>query len=131
MRSWKLSDAVKIDGGRSTPAHLQIARALEAAIVSGAIPRGSRLPTVREIAVTVGVTTSIVQRAMAELAAAGMVIGQGSAGTYVREDLTHIAPLDERMRRFARATLEDIDRLGYDRATIATYINPPSKREQS
>jgi DNA-binding transcriptional regulator YhcF (GntR family) len=124
MRSWKLSDAVKVDGGRATPAHLQIARALEAAIVSGKIAPGTRLPTVREIAVTVGVTTSIVQRAMAELAAAGIVMGQGSAGTYVSDDLDGISTVEERTRRFARQTLEDIDRLGYDRATVAHLINP-------
>jgi DNA-binding transcriptional regulator YhcF (GntR family) len=129
MNYSKRLGAIKIDYGRSTPVHLQIARALEAEIRGGKIPPGTRLPTVREIAVTLSVTTSTVQRAMNELAGTGMIVAQGSAGTFVRSDLSGIASIDERTERFARYVLEDIDRLGYDRAVVARLISGERKQK--
>jgi GntR family transcriptional regulator len=124
MAPWNLARAVIIDAGRATPIHLQIARALEVEIVTGRLAPGARLPTVREIAVTLGVATSVVQRSMAELAAQGFIMSQGSAGTYVMERHEGVATTDERMRRFARQIIEEIDRLGYDRSAIARLIDP-------
>jgi GntR family transcriptional regulator len=124
MPSWSLSRAILVDTGRPTPIYLQIARALEAEILSGRLTPGARLPTVREIAVTLGVATSVVQRSMAELSAYGLTVSQGSAGTYVSDRLEGVATVDERMRRFARQVIEDVDRLGYDRAAVARLIDP-------
>jgi GntR family transcriptional regulator len=129
MNSVKRVGAIKIDYGRPTAVHLQIARALEAEIRGGRIPPGTRLPTVREIAVTLSVTTSTVQRAMNELGGTGMIVAQGSAGTFVRSDLSGIASMDERMERFARSVVEDIDRLGYDRKAVARLISGERKQK--
>jgi GntR family transcriptional regulator len=129
MASWKGVGTIKIDYGRPTAVHLQIARALEAEIRAGRISPGNRLPTVREIAVTLSVPTSTVQRAMSELAGIGIIVSQGSAGTFVRSDLSGIASVDERTERFARDVLEDIDRLGYDRQIIARLISGERKKK--
>jgi DNA-binding transcriptional regulator YhcF (GntR family) len=129
MDSSKRVAAIKIDYGRATAVHLQIARALEAEIRGGKIPPGTRLPTVREIAVTLSVTTSTVQRAMNELAGTGMIVAQGSAGTFVRSDLSEIASIEERTERFARSVLDDIDRLGYDREAVARLISGERKQK--
>lgn len=113
---------VQIDSFKSTPAYLQIARAIESEIIHGKLSPGTRLPTVREIAVTLGIATSVVQRSMSELQMAGLIISQGSAGTFVAKQEEGLTTTGERMRRFARQTIEEIDQLGYDRNVIATLI---------
>lgn len=125
---WKLEKAVKVDQARATAMHLQIARALEAEILSGRLEKGARLPTVREIAVTLELTTSVVQRAMAELQLSGLIVSQGSAGTFVAEQHEVTFTTEQRMRRFARQVVEDIDRLGYDRKRIAKLVNDEGEK---
>lgn len=120
---WKLEKAIKIDQARTTALHLQIARGFEAEILSGRLEKGVRLPTVREIAVTLGLTTSVIQRAMAELQNDGLIVSQGSAGTFVAERRDGTSTTEERMRRFARQVVDDIDRLGYDKKRIAELIS--------
>jgi GntR family transcriptional regulator len=124
MPSRALSQMISLDLSRVTPLYLQIARAIEAQIVAGRLKPGDRLPTVRELAVDLNVTTSVIQRAMAELNSLGLVIGQGTAGTFVSSRLEHGSTLKERTWRYARQTIDEIDRLGYDRKTIARLIDP-------
>jgi hypothetical protein len=66
---------------------------------------------------------------MSELAGIGIIVAQGSAGTFVRSDLSGIASVDERTERFARDVLEDIDRLGYDRQVVARLISGERKQK--
>lgn len=122
MKQSSFFDRVQIDALRSTPAHLQIARAIESEIIHGNLLPGTRLPTVREIAVTLGIATSVVQRSMSELQTAGLIVSQGSAGTFVAQQEEGLTTTGERMRRFARQTIEEIDRLGYDRNVIAQLL---------
>lgn len=122
MKQSSFFDRVQIDALRSTPAHLQIARAIESEIIHGNLLPGTRLPTVREIAVTLGIATSVVQRSMSELQTAGLIVSQGSVGTFVAQQEEGLTTTGERMRRFARQTIEEIDRLGYDRNVIAQLL---------
>jgi len=61
----------------------RIADELEHAIRSGGYPIGERLPSEAEIAVRFGVNRHTVRRALAELAARGLVRAQRGSGTYV------------------------------------------------
>jgi DNA-binding transcriptional MocR family regulator len=63
---------------------MAIVEALAGDIGSGALPSGSRLPTHRDLAGTLGVTVGTVSRAYAEAARRGLVSGEVGRGTFVR-----------------------------------------------
>ncbi|MEU8897521.1 aminotransferase class I/II-fold pyridoxal phosphate-dependent enzyme [Nocardia sp. NPDC048505] len=62
-----------------------IAAGIGRRIRSGALPPGSRLPTVREVARQLRVSPATVNQAWRALAATGAIIARGRAGTFVGE----------------------------------------------
>jgi GntR family transcriptional regulator len=117
-----LQKLIALDHTSPTPLYLQIARGFEAAIFSGHFPVNSRFPTMRAIAQELGLTTSVVQRAIFELQSLGLVVGQGSSGTFVTHSSEKQNMAEERMRRYARQVREEIQRLGYDPSFIVKLL---------
>ncbi|MBV6699815.1 PLP-dependent aminotransferase family protein [Kitasatospora aureofaciens] len=66
------------------PAYKAIVDEYAAAIRSGALPAGTRLPTHRALARERRVALATATRVYAELAAAGLVVGEQGRGTFVR-----------------------------------------------
>ncbi|MEV0246750.1 aminotransferase class I/II-fold pyridoxal phosphate-dependent enzyme [Nocardia sp. NPDC050712] len=68
-----------------------IAAGIGRRIRSGALPPGSRLPTVREVAKQLRVSPATVNQAWRALAATGAIIARGRAGTFVGEPAATVA----------------------------------------
>jgi DNA-binding transcriptional regulator YhcF (GntR family) len=62
---------LRIDLGSATPVYQQIVNSLRALLVSGAFAPGARLPTVREVAIDLGVNHNTVAEAYRVLAEEG------------------------------------------------------------
>lgn len=71
------------------PAYLAIAQTLEAQILDGTYPIGSTLPAQRDLAISMGVNVSTINRAYRELQARGMVAGRKRLGTVVTRQPSH------------------------------------------
>ena len=109
------------DGQR--PIYAQITGQLRAAIASGALAAGERLPTVRELAATAGVNPNTVQRAMAELEREGLVHALRTSGRYITEDAALIDELRERLaREEVAAFLEKMRALGLSDAMTEEIV---------
>ena len=72
--------AIDRDGGK--PLWLQIVDHLQEAIEAGRVPRGTRLPSTRSLARTLGVSRNTVLIAYEELAVRGCVSSRQGAGVY-------------------------------------------------
>ena len=70
----------------NAPIYLQIVNTLKRNIASGAYPPGSRLPSVRDLALEAGVNPNTMQRALSELERSGLVNSQRTAGRFITED---------------------------------------------
>jgi DNA-binding transcriptional MocR family regulator len=68
-------------------------------ITDGTLPVGRRLPTVRELAVALGVSPTTVSEAWQSLAAVGAIDARGRQGTFVRQPTGPSTP-----RRYRRVT---------------------------
>ncbi|MDU2151281.1 MAG: GntR family transcriptional regulator, partial [Varibaculum cambriense] len=55
-------------------------------ITSGSWPPGSKIPSVRDLAQTVGANPNTVQRALSELEREGLAVSERTAGRFVTQD---------------------------------------------
>ena len=74
----------KFDNER--PIYLQLVEQLRIAIVSGAYAAGSRLPSVRELAVMAKVNPNTMQKALAELESDRLIFTERTNGKFVTND---------------------------------------------
>ncbi len=74
----------KFDNER--PIYLQLVEQLRVAIVSGAYAAGSRLPSVRELAVMAKVNPNTMQKALTELESDQLIFTERTNGKYVTKD---------------------------------------------
>ncbi|MEV8357815.1 GntR family transcriptional regulator [Microbacterium sp. NPDC076895] len=77
---------IVIDPASPTPPFEQLRAQYVAAIASGELPPGSRLPTVRRLAGDLGLAPGTVARAYRELETAGLIETRGRHGTFVSVD---------------------------------------------
>ncbi len=75
-----------------SPLHLQIYRAIREAILAGKIAPGSRLPSSRAEARTLGVSRNVVLQAYGQLEAEGYIDGARGSGTYVSPEIPDSPP---------------------------------------
>lgn len=68
------------------PIYLQIVEQMEMEIMSGYYPKGSKLPTVRELAMQYKVNPNTMQKAFVELEQRGLVFAKRTSGRYVSEN---------------------------------------------
>ena len=103
---WKLTD------GR--PVWLQLKEQITKGIITGVYPPGSRLPSVRELAMDAGVNPNTMQRALTELERDGLATAMGTTGRVVTCDLRKIEGL---RKEIARVVVEKffsgMEQLGY------------------
>ena len=74
----------KFDNER--PIYLQLVEQLRVAIVSGTYAAGSRLPSVRELAVMAKVNPNTMQKALTELESDRLIFTERTNGKYVTKD---------------------------------------------
>ena len=74
---------IEIDPTAKTPPYEQVRTELADQINNGALPVGTKLPTVRKLAQDLGIAPNTIARAYRELEEAGLIETRGRAGTYV------------------------------------------------
>ena len=79
------------------PIYLQIADNMKLQIAGGAMPPGSRLPSVRDLALQAGVNPNTMQRALSCLEAEGLVRTPSTNGRYVTEDMEKMKELRRKL----------------------------------
>jgi|SRR4051794_34016582 DNA-binding transcriptional regulator YhcF (GntR family) len=98
-----------LDPTSALPPYEQVRARIAALARDGALPAGSRLPTVRQLAGDLGLAVNTVARAYRELETAGLVETRGRHGSFV----THRAGgVPAEAERLAAKYAEDIRRLG-------------------
>ena len=74
----------KFTGDR--PVYQQIMAAIRGAILTGELPPGGKVPSVRDLAAQAGVNPNTMQRALTELERDGLLVGGGTSGRTVTQD---------------------------------------------
>lgn len=79
-----------LDNKSGVPFYKQIIHQVEMSIASGTLPIGTKLPTVRSLAVELKINPNTVARAYGEMEIRGLVDTQQGSGTYVKGDVKEI-----------------------------------------
>ena len=114
------------------PIYTQLISQIKFAIVSGELPPGERMRTVRALASEAGVNPNTMQRAFQELEREGLVFSQRSSGRFVTEDVSIIekakmALAQEHISKF----ISSMERLGYDRAEIIALLEGKNEEDNN
>src|SRR5438132_11269043 len=116
-----------VDPADPTPLYAQLDRGIRAAIASGRLKVGDRLPTVRQLAVELRINANTVAKVYAELERAGVLATQRGIGTFVRDNPTPAVPTSRRdrereLRPLVDRLLADASAIGIPFSEVVQYL---------
>ena len=121
---WKLSD--------DRPIYVQLMETITAAIASGTLAAGSRLPSVREMAAQASVNPNTMQRALAELEREGLLYSQRTAGRFVTDQSDRITQKRKELAmQQIRIFLSSMKEMGYTSEQTLNLIQQAVKEEHA
>ncbi|CPR09343.1 GntR family transcriptional regulator [Mycobacterium bohemicum DSM 44277] len=113
LREW-----LRVDMNAGRPLFDQLRTQVIDGVRDGALPPGTRLPTVRELAGQLGVAVNTVARAYRELEHAAIIETRGRFGTFV----ARYDPKDAAMAAAAREYMRIARDLGLAKADAVRYV---------
>lgn len=119
-----------MDFNVNSPIYLQIADTVKRKILSRQWRPGDKIPTVRELALDLGVNPNTAQRAVALLESEGLLRSERTSGRYVTTDKSVIERsrqelTDVQIKEF----LGFMNGIGYGDSDVLTLINEYIKRK--
>ena len=81
------------------PIYTQLVDRIKQDIVSGVLPPGEKLNSVRDLAAEAGVNPNTMQRALQELERDGLLYTQRTSGRYVTDDIATIQRCKEHLAK--------------------------------
>ncbi|GAA3662846.1 GntR family transcriptional regulator [Asaccharospora irregularis] len=121
---------MKVEFDNSKPIYTQLVDHLRLKIVSGEMPSGSKVDSVRSMAEEVEVNPNTMQRALAELERLGLVYTQRTRGRFVTEDIEKINLIRKEIATLEISNLRDVLlKLGYSEDELIELINQNLRRD--
>ena len=114
--------ALRLDFDTGLPAYLQIYRQVQRHIDSGRLATGRQLPTVRELAVQLGVNFNTVARAYRLLDRSALVSAQQGRGTFITERTAAARSNAVTLQTLAAQYIAAARERGFSRAQIAAAV---------
>lgn len=105
------------------PIYLQLLDILKFKIISGELPVGSKLSSVRDMAEEAGVNPNTMQKALVELERENLVYSQRTSGRFVTDDEEKIKLMREEVANIEIKSLSEIlIKLGYKKDELVAVI---------
>ena len=115
--------AIRIDTSSSTPPFEQVRAHIAGLVASGELPPGTRLPTVRQLAVDVGLAANTAARVYKELEVDGVITTHGRRGTFVNSAITgSLSDVATQARAAANEFVGEARRLGLSKAEAVQLV---------
>ena len=105
------------------PIYLQAANSIKRDIVTGKLPPGAKLPSVRDLAVEYTINPNTVSRVYKELESVGVCLNRRGFGSYVTVDPWKVDQMKEEMAgTLIRDFLEGMEQLGFSRSEAIALL---------
>ncbi|MDE2482445.1 MAG: GntR family transcriptional regulator [bacterium] len=116
-----------VDDASVLPVYAQLQEQLLAAIARGELVRGERLPSVRDLAASLGVNPNTVNRAYAELERGGVVATKRGRGTFVAQARKRVGD-SGRLQQIVERFVAHARSLGYEGTQIVSAVREEVRR---
>ena len=113
---------IQINYNDARPIYEKVKDSLRRLILTGALPPDSKLPSVRELAVSLSINPNTIQRAYRELEQEGCIVSVPGKGSFVSRDG---AAREQRKRELSerlRALAKEFDALGVPREELISLL---------
>lgn len=105
------------------PIYIQLVEQLKIKIISGKLPSGERLPSVRDLALMTKVNPNTMQKALAELEETGLIYTERTNGKFVTTDTALIEKIkQEYAKALTEKYIKNMSDIGIDRKTAEEYF---------
>lgn len=104
------------------PIYEQVRDGLRQLIIAGALPGGSRMPSVRELAASLTINPNTIQRAYRELEEEGYTVSVPGKGSFVCEQSDAAAMRKEELKASYQALLSEMKQLGAGEEELAVIF---------
>lgn len=113
-----------IDHHSGVPVSTQISEQLKYRVVSGALPVGTRLPSVRALAESLHLNPTTIARVYRQLEAEGVLFTQAGSGTFVSGQAPGLTQSEQRRRlsQAIRQLVVEAGRLGVDYDKLQSWV---------
>lgn len=112
------------------PIYMQIQEGLKKLIISGALERNERLPSVRELAGTLAINPNTIQRAYRELESEGYIYSLSGKGTFVSPDIKVDEDRKKELLEKFDETVEELFYLSVSVKTLKERLEELDKRRE-
>lgn len=117
-----------IDFSPDKPIYQQLIERITGDIIRGALLPGSKLPSVREYAVQVGVNANTMQRVFRELEQMGITETRRGQGSFVTENEEKINEVRQEMKESLTISfLQNIEALGFSADEMISHLKERSE----
>ena len=113
---------IQINYHDSRPIYEKVKDSLRQLIFSGALAEGEKLPSVREMAVSLTVNPNTIQRAYRELEQEGTIVSVPGKGSFVALDGSAKAARMRELREKLSALAAEFEAVGVSRAEMADML---------
>ncbi|KRW92258.1 GntR family transcriptional regulator [Alicyclobacillus hesperidum] len=114
----------------SQPIYEQIVQQFQSSVVKGEIERGTKIPSVRELAQALHVTPNTVMHAYQEMERSGLTETRRGQGTFITSSQEQIEQLRSKLAAVAvREFLQKMNDLGYSGQAIFRLIQDEERDE--
>ena len=113
---------IQINYHDSRPIYEKVKDSLRQLILSGALPEGDRLPSVRELAVSLTINPNTIQRAYRELEQEGTIVSVPGKGSFVALGGSAKAARMAELREKLSALAAEFEPVGVSRAEMADML---------
>lgn len=105
------------------PVYEQLVEQIEKYIVSGILPAGSQLPSVRNLSVSLSINPNTVQKAFNDLTGRGVLVSVPGKGSFVTQQSQDIIRDKGKIKLYElRSLVRELKLFGIEKETIIEYI---------
>ena len=106
-----------------SPIYIQLAKELKVAIARGEYPLGSKIPSVRDLALIAKVNPNTMQKALGELEKEGLIYTERTNGKYVTEDKELIDKIKIGIAKgITKEYITNMNKIGITKKELLSYL---------